>query len=280
MKPIYRRLGRIAIWVVAIIVVIAIAGGIAALGVIAAYGKNLPDISRLSDIEPAGTTRILARDGTLLARLYDKNRVYVPITQIPTVMRNAIVASEDERFYSHSGVDIRGIARAAVANWQHQQIEQGASTITQQLARNMFLTDEQTIGRKIQEALLAIEIERYYTKDEILERYLNLVYFGAGAYGVQAASHAYFGEDVSKLSLGEAAMLAGLVAAPSAYNPYADRSLARERQQHVLDRMVANGFVTQSQAEAASDAPIHLVGADSGGVLSYKYPYFTTYVVA
>ncbi len=280
MKPIYRRVGRIAIWVVAIVLFLAVAAGITALGVIAAYGKNLPDISRLSDIEPAGTTRILARDGTLLARLYDKNRVYVPITQIPSVMREAIVASEDERFYSHSGVDIRGIARAAVANWQHQHIEQGASTITQQLARNMFLTDEQTMGRKIQEALLAIEIERYYTKDEILERYLNLVYFGAGAYGVQAASHAYFGKDVSHLTLAEASMLAGLVAAPSLYNPYANLKLARDRQQHVLDRMVANGFVTEAQADAASAAPVHLVGADSGGVLSYKYPYFTTYVIA
>jgi len=280
MKPIYRKLGRIAIWVVTIVVVIAVGAGFAVLGVIASYGKNLPDISRLSDIEPAGTTRILARDGTLLARLYDKNRVYVPVTQIPRVMREAIVASEDERFYSHSGVDIRGIARAAIANWQHKQIEQGASTITQQLARNMFLTDEQTIGRKIQEALLAIEIERYYTKDEILERYLNLVYFGAGAYGVQAASHAYFGTDVSHLTLSEASMLAGLVAAPSLYNPYANRDLARERQQHVLERMVANGFVTKTQADAAYDARIHLVGAESGGVLSYKYPYFTTYVVA
>jgi len=280
MKPIYRRIGRIALWVVAVVLVLAVAVGITALGVIAAYGKNLPDISRLSDIEPAGTTRILARDGTLLARLYDKNRVYVPITQIPSVMREAMVASEDERFYSHSGVDIRGIARAAVANWQHQHIEQGASTITQQLARNMFLTDEQTMGRKIQEALLAIEIERYYTKDEILERYLNLVYFGAGAYGVQAASHAYFGKDVSHLTLSEASMLAGLVAAPSLYNPYANLKLARDRQQHVLDRMVANGFVTEAQADAASSARIHLVGADSGGVLSYKYPYFTTYVIA
>ena len=275
-----RRLRAAGIVVLAIVLFVIVAGGIAALAVVETYGKNLPDISRLSDIEPAGTTRILARDGTLLARLYDKNRVYVPITQIPNVMREAIVASEDERFYSHSGVDIRGIARAALANWQHRQIEQGASTITQQLARNMFLTDEQTIGRKIQEALLAIEIERYYTKDEILERYLNLVYFGAGAYGVQAASHAYFGKDVGRLDLSEASMLAGLVAAPSLYDPYADLQLARERQQHVLDRMVANGFVTQVQANKAYDEPLHLVGAESGGVLSYKYPYFTTYVIA
>src|SRR4029077_16157383 len=153
------------------------------------------------------------------------------------------VAGEDERFYSHSGVDLRGIARAALANWQHKQIEQGASTITQQLARNLFLTNEQTVSRKIQEALLAMEIERFYTKDEILERYLDLVYFGAGAYGVQAASHAYFGKDVSKLDLSEASMLAGLVAAPSAYSPYADMQAARDRQSHVLDRMVAAGYV-------------------------------------
>ena len=264
----------------AAVVVICLAGGAIALGVLATYGKDLPDISKLADVEPAGTTRILARDGTLLARLYDKDRVDVSITQIPQVMREAIVASEDERFYSHSGVDIRGIIRAALADWQHKHIEQGASTITQQLARNLFLTNDQTMRRKIQEALLAMEIERNYTKDEILERYLNLVYFGAGAYGIQAASHAYFGKDVTHLNLAEGAMLAGLVAAPSLYNPYADEQLARERQRRVLDRMVANRFVTQAAADAAYDEPLHLVGPSNGGIESYKYPYFTTYVIA
>lgn len=266
--------------VLGLVVVVAVAIGIGAVVAIAAYSQNLPDIARLSDVEPAGTTRIIARDGTLLARLYDKNRVYVPITQIPEVMREAMVAGEDERFYSHSGVDLRGIARAAVANWRHQRIEQGASTITQQLARNLFLTSDQTARRKIQEALLAIEIERYYTKDEILERYLNLVYFGAGAYGVQAASHAYFGRDVSRLTLSEAAMLAGLVAAPSLYNPYSDLNLAKERQRHVLDRMMSNRFVSEAAASAAYDEPMHLVGAQYGGIESYRYPYFTTYVIA
>ncbi len=281
MKPLTRRRLRTAGFAVLIVLVaVVLVIGIVGVTVLATYGQNLPDISRLSAVEPASTTRILARDGTLLARLYDKNRVYVSITQIPSVMREAIVASEDERFYSHSGVDFRGIARAALANYQHKQIEQGASTITQQLARNLFLTNEQTVSRKIQEALLALQIERYYTKDEILERYLNLVYFGAGAYGVQAASHAYFGEDVSRLSLGQAAMLAGLVAAPSAYNPYADRSLALERERHVLDRMVANHYVTQAAADAAYAQPLRLVGAEYGGIESYKYPYFTTYVIA
>ena len=281
MNPRLRRRLRAA-GLIALIVcaVIALVGVGLVVGVLAVYGRDLPDISHLSDIEPAGTTTIYARDGTLLARLYDKDRVYVPITQIPQVMREAIVANEDERFYSHSGVDVRGIARAAIADVQHNQIEQGASTITQQLARNLFLTSDQTMTRKIQEALLAIEIERYYTKDEILERYLNLVYFGAGAYGVQAASHAYFGTDVSRLTLGESAMLAGLVAAPSLYNPYADMALAKERQRHVLDRMVALGFTSQANADAAYGAPLHLVGAEDGGIRSYRYPYFTTYVIA
>jgi len=280
MRPVYRRLRLAGMILLGVILLVALIGGATAIGILSVYGRNLPDISKLSDVEPAGTTRIFARDGTLLARLYDKNRVYVSITQIPQVMRQAIVASEDERFYSHSGVDLRGIARAALANWQHKQIEQGASTITQQLARNLFLTNEQTVSRKIQEALLAIEIERYYTKDEILERYLNLVYFGAGAYGIQAASHAYFGKDVTHLTLGEASMLAGLVAAPSLYNPYADEKLARDRQRHVLDRMVANDDVTQAEADAAYDQPLHLIGAQYGGIESYKYPYFTTYVIA
>src|SRR5258708_11548778 len=165
MKPAVRRRLLIVGWIaLGFVVLVVLLGGGVALGVLAAYGHNLPDISRLSDVEPAGTTRILARDGTLLARLYNKDRVYVPITQIPQVMRQAIVASEDERFYSHSGVDLKGIARAALANWQHKQIEQGASTITQQLARNLFLTSEQTVSRKIQEALLAMQIQRYYTK--------------------------------------------------------------------------------------------------------------------
>ena len=275
------RIARISAAVAAMLLaVIVLCAAIGTAAVVATYGRNLPSIDRLSDIEPAATTRILARDGTVLARLYDKDRVYVPITSIPQVMRNAIVATEDERFYEHHGVDIRGIARAALANYHHERITQGASTITQQLARNLFLTNEQTIGRKIEEAMLAMQIERYYTKDEILERYLNLIYFGAGAYGVQAASHAYFGKDVSKLTLAEASMLAGLVAAPSAYSPYADLAAARDRQAHVLERMEAEGFITRAQAAAASQERLRFIGASSAGVEAYRYPYFTTFVIA
>ncbi len=273
-----RRLIASALLFLVAMGVLGAAGAIFA--VVGAYGQNLPDVSGLSTIQPTSPTVILARDGTTLARLYDKFKVYVPITQIPQVMRDAMVATEDERFYSHRGVDARGIMRAALANYRHDEITQGASTITQQLARKLFLNDRQTLTRKIQEALLAIEIERYYSKDEILERYLNLVYFGAGAYGVQAASHAYFGKDVSKLTLPEAAMLAGLVAAPSLYSPYNDLQRARDRQRHVLDRMVATGYITPEQADAAAAQKLSFIGASDNGIQSYHDPYFTTYVIA
>jgi len=276
-----RRRWRIAVSVVLLaFTLIVFCAGIGLWSVVGAYGENLPDISRLSIIEPTSPTVIIARDGTRLARLYDKYKVYVPITQIPPVLREAVVAVEDERFYTHRGVDARGIMRAALANYRHEAITQGASTITQQLARNLFLTNRQTLDRKIQEALLAMQIERYYSKDEILERYLNLVYFGAGAYGVQAASHAYFGKDVSRLTLPEAAMLAGLIAAPSLYSPYADLERARDRQRHALERMVAARYITQAEADAAAAEKLHLTGAPSNGIQSYRYPYFTTYVIA
>lgn len=272
-----------AIIIVALSIVIAIVVGIvtALVWVVTAYGRNLPAIDRLSTIDPgSATTKIYARDGGLLATLYDKNRVYVPITHVPEVMKQAIVASEDERFYEHRGIDLRGIARAALANYRHERITQGASTITQQLARNLFLSNAPTMTRKIQEALLAIQIERFFTKDEILERYLNLIYFGAGAYGVQAASHAYFGKDVSKLTLAEAAMLAGVVAAPSIYSPYADMDAAKARQLRTLERMEALGFITQEDGGAAYQERLHFVGQRPSGVTSYKYPYFTTFVIA
>ena len=272
---------RTILLVLTLVLLVGILAGVGTVvGLVSAYGQNLPNIDRLADVAPSTTTtRILARDGTLLARLYDKNRVYVPITEIAPVMKQAMVASEDERFYEHRGVDMRGVIRAAVADFRHEQVTQGASTITQQLARTLFLNQRQTIARKAQEALLAIELERYYTKDEILERYLNLIYFGAGAYGVQAASHAYFGKDASKLTLPEAAMLSGIVAAPSIYSPYANLTAAKERQQRVLDRMVSLGEITQAQAGDAAAQKLHFIGSAPTGVDAYRYPYFTTYVV-
>jgi len=261
---------------IALLAVLIFAGVTA--GIIATYSTHLPDINRMADFQPERSTQVFARDGTLLADLYKQNRVWVSLDKVPVMVRNAFVASEDAHFYSHHGIDFEGILRAAVADWRHQPI-QGGSTITQQLARGLFLSNEVSISRKIQEALLAIEIERYYTKDEILERYLNLIYLGSGAYGVQAAAHTYFGTDVGNLTLAQAAMLAGIVPAPSDYSPYVNLDLAKQRQHHVLERMLANGVITREQAESAEGAPINLAGERPEGLQSYKYPYFTTYVV-
>jgi penicillin-binding protein 1A len=269
--------GRIAKGVlIALVFGVLLFAGIVA-GIIASYSRNLPDINRMADFQPSRSTRVFARNGELLANLYRENRIWVPIDRIPISVRNAFIATEDAHFYQHHGVDFGGIARAALADYRHQQL-QGASTITQQLARGLFLSNEVSYSRKIQEALLAMEIERFYTKDEILERYLNLIYFGSGAYGIEAAAHTYFGTDLSHLTVGQTAMLAGMPAAPSDYSPYVSLERAKERQHHVLGRMVDAGFITQTQADAAERAPLGLIGERPQGLQSYRYPYFTTYV--
>jgi penicillin-binding protein 1A len=276
-----RRPRRLGFWggllVAALLLVLFGIGAIA--GMVASYGRNLPDISRMADYQPASATRIFARDGSLLASVYKENRVWVPLSRVPPIVRDAFVANEDHNFYRHHGVDFGSIVRAGYADLTHQEF-QGASTITQQLARRLFLNDQVSLSRKVQEALLAIEIERYYTKDEILERYLNIIYLGAGAYGVDAAAHTYFGRSVDGLTLGQAAMLAGIVAAPSDYSPFSSLPLARDRQRHVLDRMVESGYVTRAQADAAYDAPLELIRPRLAGLQGYAYPYFTTYAVA
>lgn len=276
-----RRKGGGGFWrglLVALLMLVLFAVGTIA-GMIATYGRNLPDISRMADYQPASSTQIFARDGSLLASVYKENRVWVPISHIPSLVRDAFVANEDHNFYRHHGVDFQSIVRAAFADLTHQQF-QGASTITQQLARRLFLNNQISMSRKIQEALLAIEIERYYTKDEILERYLNIIYLGAGAYGVDAAAHTYFGRSVEALSVGQAAMLAGIVAAPSDYSPFVNLDLARDRQRHVLDRMAESGYVSQAEANAAYDAPLGLIAQRPEGLQGYRYPYFTTYAIA
>ena len=269
--------GRIFSTLLSVVFLIALGAAGVVAGIIYSYSRNLPDINRMADFQPSRATRVYARDGELLATLYKQNRIWVPISKIPVQVRSAFVANEDHNFYLHHGIDFSGIARAAIADYRHEQF-QGASTITQQLARALFLSNEVSLSRKVQEALLAMEIERYYTKDEILERYLNLIYFGSGAYGIEAAAHTYFGTSVSKLSLGQAAMLAGLPAAPSDYSPYVSMQGATERQQHVLERMVASDYITQGEANGALAEPLHLIGERLTGLQSYKYPYYTTYV--
>lgn len=181
---------------------------------------------------------------------------YVPIERISPELKNAVVAVEDRRFYSHMGFDMTGIARATLVNIQHGRVEEGASTITQQLVKNLFLDNERTFTRKAQEFLLALDIEIAYSKEEILEMYLNVVYYGAGFYGINAASEGYYDKSPAALDLPEASMLAGVLNAPSALSPFDDFIAAKKRQAIVLDTMEAQGFIEQRTAEDAKMQPL------------------------
>jgi penicillin-binding protein 1A len=211
---------------------------------------NLPEISGLTDYRPKLPMRILAADGALLAEFGEERRSFLSFGQIPKVMQDAVLAIEDARFFQHSGVDYKGVMRAGLANFGESR-SQGASTITMQLARNFYLSTEKTFTRKIYEILLALKIESVLTKEQILEVYMNQIYLGQRAYGFASASEIYFGKPLSDLGIAEAAMLAGLPKAPSAYNPITNPKRAKERQQHIIDRMAVNGFIDASQQEAA-----------------------------
>lgn len=183
---------------------------------------------------------------------------YVKLQDIPESMQQAVVAVEDRKFYNHWGFDMEGIFRASLVNLQYGQVKEGASTITQQLVKNLFLSQEQTMGRKAEEFVLAMDMELNYSKDEILELYLNTIYFGSGYYGIKEASQGYFGKEPAMLALPESAMLAGIPNAPSLYSPYVDFMLAKKRQFIVLDAMTAAGYLRESVADDAKIKPIYL----------------------
>lgn len=224
---------------------------------------NLPSVDILTDYHPKIPLRIFTADGHLLAEYGEERRSFVPIDQIPAVMKNAVLAAEDERFYEHPGVDAIGIARAALANLTSGGKQQGASTITMQVARNFFLTREKSFSRKFYEILLSIKIERNLTKDQILEIYINQIYLGQRSYGFATAARTYFDKSVKDLSIGEAAMLAGLPKAPSAYNPIVNPKRAALRQAYVLRRMRELGFITESEFREATENPVRAVSARS-----------------
>jgi penicillin-binding protein 1A len=227
---------------------------------------NLPDISDLSDYRPKLPLRVYSAEGVLIGEFGEERRNLTPIDQIPKVMKDAVLAIEDSRFYSHGGVDYRGLLRAALANLGRIK-SQGASTITMQVARNVYLSSEKTFTRKLYEVLLTFKLEHMLTKDQILEIYMNQIFLGNRAYGFAAASEAYFGKPMKDLTIAEAAMLAGLPKAPSAYNPISNPSRARTRQQYIIDRMEENGFITAAEAEAAKKQPLEVrSGTDSAKV--------------
>src|SRR3984893_3666073 len=226
----------------------------AAAGLLWHFSKDLPDYSQLQDYEPPVMTRVHATDGSLVAEYARERRLYLPIQAIPKLVLNAFIAAEDKNFYDHGGLDFQGIARASllmVQNYGSGRRPQGASTITQQVAKNFLLTNEASFERKIKEALLALKIERTYSKEKILELYLNEIYLGFSAYGVAAASLLYFDKSVNELTIAEAAYLAGLAKGPNNYHPFRQRERAIERRNHVIERMVENHFITAQDGEKA-----------------------------
>ncbi len=234
--------------------IVFVVGVAAVSGLLWHYSKDLPDYSQLQDYEPPVMTRVHAADGSLVAEYARERRLYMPIQAVPKLVINAFLAAEDKNFYEHGGLDFTGIARAGVnylQNFGSNRRPQGASTITQQVAKNFLLSNELKWSRKIKEALLALKIERTYSKDKILELYLNEIYLGLGAYGIAAASLVYFDKAVNEITTPEAAYLASLPKAPNNYNPFRQRERALERRNWVIDRMAEGGFIKAAEAEKA-----------------------------
>ena len=226
-----------------------------AAGLVVAFRQDLPNLAQLGEYQLRVATILYTDQGEPFHAFFEERRILVPLARIPAHLIQAVLAVEDAQFYEHRGVSPRAIVRALVANVFAGRKAQGGSTITQQLARRLFLTPEKSFARKIREGLLALEIESHYSKERILELYLNEMYFGHGAYGVEAAAQTYFQKSVGDLSLAEAAMLAGLPSAPNRFSPIVDPQRARRRRDHVLTQMVDRQFITRDQAAAATLTP-------------------------
>src|ERR1700728_5133892 len=239
--------------------IVFVVGVCAIAGLLWHFSKDVPDYSQLKDYEPPVMTRVHAANGSLLAEYANERRLYLPIQAVPKLVINAFLAAEDKYFYEHGGLDFYGIARAVllyVQNYGSSRRPQGASTITQQVAKNFLLSNEVSFERKIKEALLALRIERTYSKEKILELYLNEIYLGFGAYGVAAASLLYFDKSVHELTIPEAAYLAALPKGPNNYNPFRKHDEAVARRNYVIDRMAEDGYITSADAEAAKKSPL------------------------
>lgn len=246
-------LRRIRLFIALCLVVFAGLG----FGYIFAAYQSLPAVG--NNMRPAVSSQVFDSHGRLITTLHsDQNRLPIDINKVPQNLQNAFIAAEDNRFYEHIGIDPIGIFRAIFANLTNRGIAQGGSTITQQLAKNAFLSQEQTLKRKIQEAMLALEIEHKYSKKEILEMYMNQIYFGQGAYGIQTAAKTYFNKDVNELSLTQCAMLAGLPKSPNYYSPFNNLNEAKKRKNVVLDQMVKYGYVSAAEAEDAKNQDLGL----------------------
>lgn len=271
---------RRAITIVAVLVFLVMLTG-AALGFLTASIHTMPSLK--GEIRPAVSSQIFDANGKLITTIHSvENRLPVSINKIPKNLQNAFIAAEDVRFYQHSGIDPRGILRAIWSNMTDRGISEGGSTITQQLARNALLSQDQTIKRKIQEAFLSLQIERQYSKNEILEMYMNQIYFGQGAYGVQTAAQVYFGKNVEDLNLAECAIIAGIPKSPNYYSPSSNLKAAKERQAVVLDQMVKYGYIDAASAAKARNTEIKIANrpaTTTPTVASYFIDYVTQQLI-
>ena len=245
------------------------------IGAYFAVAMGIPSIDELKKQDSAAGTKIYADDDSLIGEIKLQKGIFVPLSHIPDNLKNAVVAVEDARFWKHSGIDYIGIGRALMKDMLHMSLKEGGSTITQQLAKVVFLSSEKTITRKIKEAQLAFKLEKELSKKEILELYLNRIYFGHGAYGVEMASRTYFGKPVGSITLAEATMLAGLIKGPTTYSPFNDLVKAKERQAVVLGRMVEEGYVRPADAETAKKQHLALSQTRAS---TETYNYFMDYI--
>lgn len=263
------------ITVIAVVIFLVMLTG-AGLGFLTASIHTMPSLK--GEIRPAVSSQIFDANGKLITTIHSvENRLPVSINKIPKNLQNAFIAAEDTRFYQHSGVDPRGILRATWSNLTNRGISEGGSTITQQLARNALLSQEQTLKRKIQEAFLSLQIERQYSKNEILEMYMNQIYFGQGAYGVQTAAQIYFGKNVEDLNLAECAMIAGIPKSPNYYSPASNLKAAKDRQSVVLDQMVKYGYIDSATAAKARTTEIKITTRSVANMSTASY--FTDYIM-
>ncbi|PWE78961.1 penicillin-binding protein [Bradyrhizobium sp. SUTN9-2] len=256
--------------------VVFLVGVGAVAGLIWHFSKDLPDYSQLQDYEPPVMTRVHAVDGSLVGEYAKERRLYLPIQAVPKLVINAFLAAEDKNFYEHGGIDYTGMARAGLLylqNYGSNRRPQGASTITQQVAKNFLLTNEVSFSRKIKEALLAMRIEKTYSKDKILELYLNEIYLGLGAYGIAAASLVYFDKSVNELTVAEVSYLAALPKMPATLHPVRNRDRAIERRNYVIDRLVENGWIKQADADKSRKEPL-AVTSRSNGAHTFAGEYF------
>lgn len=271
-----------ALSLIMLVVILSVIVGIAIISVnlghaIASSAEDLPDVRLLENHKPSETTLIFDSTDKLIANIHgDEDRVVVPLDKISKNIQKAVLSTEDDMFYEHHGINLKGIFRAVLINLRNTEAVQGGSTITQQLVKNLFLTPDRTIQRKIAEAILSVRVENMYDKETILELYLNQVYWGNRSYGIEKAAKRYFRKSAKDLNLAESSILAGLLKAPSDYSPYTNFDRAKARQKIVLDKMLKDGFITEKQYETAINYKFNFGPSVEQ---TSKYPYFVTHVI-